>query len=128
LRQFIRFGVVGVIQNGLNIGVYAACVAAGVPFLVAFVVAAAVSLVMAFLLNRRWTFAVSSDRSAERAIRFVAIWIAIVLLALPLLAVLVDVAGVPKVPAQVIVVAIGAPVSFLAQRRWTFAASTPRLR
>lgn len=120
LRQFIRFSIVGVIQNGLNIGVFAVAVAGGMPFLVASVLAALLALIASFTLNRRWTFPGRTDQTTRRAIRFVTIWITIVLLALPFLAILVDVAHLPKVLAQTLVIIVGAPASYAAQRRWTF--------
>lgn len=120
LGQFLRFCVVGVIQNGLNIGAFAVAVAVGVPFLLASVLAAVVALAVSFSLNRSWTFAVARDRTTRRAIRFITVWVAIVLLALPVLALLVDVAHLPKVLAQAVVIIVGAPASYVAQRRWTF--------
>jgi putative flippase GtrA len=127
LRQFIRFAIVGVIQNGVNIGVFALAVASRVPFLAASVIAAVVALAVSFSLNRLWTFPGTADQTAARMIRFVTVWVIIVLLALPILAVLVDGAHLPKVLAQAIVVIIGAPASFAAQRRWTFAnTATPQ--
>ena len=42
------------------------------------------------------------------------------MLALPVLALLVQVAHLPKVLAQVMIILIGAPVSYLLQRRWSF--------
>ncbi len=124
LRQFIRFSIVGIIQNGLNIAVFAGAVVIGVPFLLASVMAAVMALAVSFSLNRRWTFAAATDQTRERAIRFVGIWITILLAGLPVLALLVEVADLPKVLAQATVVMIGAPVSYSAQRRWTFSAGT----
>lgn len=120
LSEFIRYSMVGVIQNGLNIGAFAIAVAGGVPFLVASVLAACVALAVSFSLNRSWTFPGRRDRTTKRAIRFVAIWITFVLLALPILAVLVDVAYLPKVLAQTLVIIVGAPASYAAQRHWAF--------
>jgi putative flippase GtrA len=121
LRQFIRYSIVGVVQNGVNIGVFAIAVAGGVPFLLASVLAAVVALTVSFFLNRRWTFPGRTDQTTARAIRFVSIWITILLMGLLLLAALVDLAHLPKVLAQAIVVVVGAPLSYTAQRRWTFA-------
>jgi putative flippase GtrA len=120
LSEFIRYATVGAVQNGLNLCVFALAVAGGVPYLIASVLAAAIALSVSFALNRRWTFRGRTDQTTGRAIRFVAIWIVIVLLALPVLAVLVDVVHLPQVVAQAIVVLIGAPASYAAQRRWTF--------
>jgi putative flippase GtrA len=128
LHQFIRFSIVGAIQNGLNIAVFAGAVAIGVPFLLASVIAAVMALAVSFSLNRRWTFAGTTDQTRSRAIRFVSIWVTILLAGLPVLALLVEVADLPKVLAQATVVMIGAPVSYAAQRRWTFGAGIEQRR
>jgi putative flippase GtrA len=120
LSEFIRFAVVGTAQNGLNLCVFALAVAGGVPYLFASVLAATAALSVSFALNRRWTFPGRTDQTTSRAIRFVTIWVMVVLLALPVLAVLVDVVHLPRVLAQAIVILIGAPASYAAQRRWTF--------
>jgi putative flippase GtrA len=111
---------VGGAQNGLNLVVFALAVAAGVPYLLASVLAATVALSVSFVLNLRWTFPGGKGRTTSRALRFVTIWITIVVLALPVLAILVSVAHLPRVLAQAIVILIGAPASYAAQRRWTF--------
>lgn len=118
--QFIRFSIVGVIQNGLNVGVFATLVIIGIPLLVASALAASMALAVSFVLNHRWTFPDSSDRIGGRMVRYITIWVSIVLVGLPLLAVLVHVAHIEKVLAQAIIVVIGAPISYASQRRWTF--------
>jgi putative flippase GtrA len=127
LNEFIRFAIVGTAQNGLNLGVFALAVVGGVPYLLASVLGAIVALSVSFALNRRWTFPGRNDQTTARAFRFVTIWVIVVLLALPLLAVLVDVAHLPRVLAQAIVIVIGAPASYAAQRRWTFRQRGPSI-
>jgi putative flippase GtrA len=120
VREFVRFGVVGGVQNGLNLLTFAGGIWAGVPYILASVIAAIVALSFSFVLNHIWTFPNAESRTASRAVRFVIVWAAIVGLALPVLAVLVDVAHLPRVLAQAIVILIGAPLSYAAQRRWAF--------
>ena len=120
LHQFIRFAVVGALQNGVNICTFALAVAAGVPYLAGSVLAAAVALSVSFFLNLRWTFRGSYDRMKGRAFRFITIWVTIVLMGLPILAILVSVAHLSRILAQAIIIAIGAPISYTAQRRWAF--------
>jgi putative flippase GtrA len=120
LLEFIRFAIVGVAQNGLNLAVFALAITGGVPYIFASVLAAVLALSLSFGLNLRWTFPGLAGRTGGRAVRFATVWITIVLLGLPVLAVLVDVAHIPRVLAQTIVIFVGAPVSYFAQRRWTF--------
>jgi putative flippase GtrA len=119
-QQFARFAVVGILQNGLNLSIFAAAITVEVPYLLASLIAAAVALATSFYFNLRWTFQGRTSRTVARAARYVTIWITVVLLGLPALAVMVSVAHLPRIVAQAIVIAVGAPVSYLAQRRWTF--------
>jgi putative flippase GtrA len=125
VRQFMRFAIVGVLQNGVNLCVFALAVALSVPYLAASVLAAAVALSVSFFLNLRWTFPGSTGRMSGRAVRFATVWITIVLIGLPILAVLVSVAHLPRILAQAIVIVVGAPISYTAQRLWTFRHEVP---
>ena len=107
------------IQNGLNIGAFAVAVAVGVPFLLASVLAAVVALAVSFFAQPELDLR-RHEPNHQHAIGFITVWVAIVLLALPVLALLVDVAHLPKVLAQAVVIIVGAPASYVAQRRWTF--------
>jgi putative flippase GtrA len=53
----------------------------------------------------------------------VTVWLVFVVLALPMLAFLVSVVGLPRVLSQAIIIMVGAPASYLLQRRWTFGLS-----
>jgi dolichol-phosphate mannosyltransferase len=120
VRQFVRFAIVGVAQNGTNLAVFALFLALGIPFLLAAAIAAVIALALSFALNRTWTFPGTGDRTTGRAARFAAVWLAFVAVALPTLALLVDVAHLPRVPAQALIIFVGAPLSYLIQRHWTF--------
>lgn len=120
VREFLRYAVVGGAQNGLNLLVFAGAVWAGVAYLLASVIAAVAALSFSFVLNHMWTFPSSGSRVAARAIRFALIWVIVVALTLLVLAILVDVAGLPRVLAQAIAILLAAPLSYGAQRRWAF--------
>jgi putative flippase GtrA len=121
----MRFAIVGVLQNGVNLCVFALALAINVPYLAASVLAAAVALSVSFFLNLRWTFPGSAGRMSGRAVRFATVWITIVLIGLPILAALVSVAHLPRILAQAIVIIVGAPISYTAQRLWTFRHEIP---
>jgi putative flippase GtrA len=120
IREFLRYAVVGGAQNGLNLLVFAGAVWVGVPYLLASVIAAVAALSFSFVLNHMWTFPSAESRVAARAIRFALIWAAVVALTLLVLAILVDVADLPRVLAQAIAILLAAPLSYGAQRRWAF--------
>jgi putative flippase GtrA len=120
--EVVRFGVVGVLQNALNVAVFALATRVGVEYRVAAVVAALAALVASFLLNRGWTFPGSAAPIHHQGARYVLVFATAVALGVVLLTVFVEVAGLAEVPAQVLSILIVAPLSFLVQRTWVFRA------
>jgi putative flippase GtrA len=125
VREFLRYAVVGGAQNGLNLLVFAGAIWVRVPYILASVIAAIAALAFSFVLNHLWTFPSTESHVATRAVRFAVVWVAVVGLTLLVLALLVDVAHLPRVLAQAIAILLGAPLSYAAQRRWTFGYGTP---
>jgi putative flippase GtrA len=122
LREAVRFGTVGVLQNGLNVGVFALATAAGVPYRPAAVLAGALALVASFLANRHWTFVSRSAPIHRQGVRYVLVFAAAVALGIVLLTFFVEVAGLPEVAAQAVAILVVAPLSFVVQRTWVFRA------
>ena len=54
-----------------------------------------------------------------------AVWLGFLAVALPTLVLLVKVAHIPRLAAQALIICVGAPLSYLIQRRWTFGSSEP---
>jgi putative flippase GtrA len=122
-HQFVRFAAVGASGYVLNLGVFALAVdGLDVHYRVAAVLGFLVAVTSNFLLNRHWTFAGHGGRGSHQAIRFLVVSVAAFLLGLLLLTVLVDVAGLPSVLAQAISIVAATPLSFVANRLWTFRA------
>jgi putative flippase GtrA len=116
----VRFGLVGVCQNALNLGVFVIALYV-VPYLVAAVLAALAALVVSFALNRYWTFGrTGSDRLAGHAARYALVFASSIGCGIAILSALVELAGLTPVQAQVAAVLIVAPLSFITQRAWVF--------
>jgi putative flippase GtrA len=120
--EAVRFGVVGVLQNGLNLAVFALATALGVPYRGAAVVAAIVALLASFLLNRGWTFPGRGARIHHQGARYALVFASAVALGVLVLTFFVEVAGLPEVAAQAAAILVVAPLSFLVQRAWVFKA------
>jgi putative flippase GtrA len=119
IGEAVRFGVVGLLQNGLNLAVFAVTTALGVQYRIAAVLAALVALVVSFVLNRRWTFTGQTIPAGRQGVRYGLVFAAAVALGVGLLTLFVE-AGVPEVAAQAAAIVVVAPLSFLVQRRWVF--------
>jgi putative flippase GtrA len=121
--QLIRFGLVGGVGFVINVAVYALCVhALGMDYHLAAVMAWLVAVINNFLLNRRWTFDARAGRTHFQAIRFLAISLVALGFSLLLLMLLVENAGMAKIPAQALAVAASMPLNFLGNKLWSFRA------
>jgi putative flippase GtrA len=127
--QLVRFGLVGGTGFVVNVAVYAACVhVAGIDYRVAFVLAWLVAVSNNFLLNRHWTFDAAAGSVRFQAVRFFAVSLVAAAFGFLLLTLLVESAGMAKVPAEALAVAASTPLNFLGNKLWSFraAAREPR--
>jgi putative flippase GtrA len=119
--QLVRFGVVGVIGFIVNLGVYALFVhPVGVDYRVASVVAWLVAVLNNFVLNRRWTFDARDGLARFQALRFLIVSLVAEGFSLLLLTLFVQDAGIDKVAAQAMAVALSMPLNFLGNKLWSF--------
>lgn len=121
--QLIRFGAVGASGYVVNLAVFAICVhAIGIDYKVSAVIAWIVSVLNNFWLNRHWTFSAREAHPFLQAVRFFAVSLAVFGFSYLVLVLLVDDAGMTKVPAQAIAIAAGTPLNFVGQKLWSFKA------
>jgi putative flippase GtrA len=121
--QLVRFGLVGGVGFIVNLAVYALCVhALSIDYRFAAVVAWLVAVINNFVLNRHWTFDARDGRARFQAIRFVVVSLVAFGFSLLLLTLLVESAGIAKVPAQALAVAGATPLNFLGNKLWSFRA------
>jgi putative flippase GtrA len=121
VRETLRFGAVGLAHNGVNLATYTCGLWIGFAYPAAAAMATCVALGFSFVANRHWTFAhARNGRARHQAARYVAVFAAAGTLTLGLLTLLVELADVPAVAAQAIAIMLAAPVSYVAQRSFTF--------
>jgi dolichol-phosphate mannosyltransferase len=119
--QLVRFGLVGGVGFVVNLAVYALCVhSLGIDYHFAAVIAWLVAVVNNFVLNRHWTFDARDGAAHFQAMRFLAVSLVAFAVSLLLLTVLVEGAGLSKVPAQALAVAASTPLNFLGNKLWSF--------
>jgi putative flippase GtrA len=119
--QLIRFGLVGGVGFIVNVGVYALMVhGASVDYRAANVVAWLVAVMNNFVLNRHWTFDARDGAAHFQAARFLIVSLVAEVVSLLLLTLFVESAGIDKVAAQAMAVAVSMPLNFLGNKLWTF--------
>lgn len=119
--QLVRFAFVGGVGFLVNLVVYTLAVhSVGLDFRVASVVAWLVAVLNNFVLNRHWTFDARAGRAHAQAVRFFLVSLLAEAFSLALLTLLVESAGLAKVPAQALAVAASMPLNFLGNKLWSF--------
>jgi putative flippase GtrA len=119
--QLLRFGVVGGSGYVVNVGLYALLVhAASLDYRLAAVAGFVAALINNFWWNRHWTFDAGEGHAGFQATRFLIVSLVAFAVQFGLLQLLVDSAGVAKVPAQAISIALAMPLNFLGNKLWSF--------
>ncbi|HEY7933028.1 MAG TPA: GtrA family protein [Solirubrobacteraceae bacterium] len=122
--QLVRFGMVGGTGFVINVGVYALCVhVAAIDYRYSFVLAWLVAVTNNFVLNRHWTFDARAGSVRFQAIRFFVVSVVAALFSFLLLTLLVEAAGLAKVPAEALAVAASTPLNFVGNKLWSFKAA-----
>lgn len=122
--QFLRFCLVGTVNTGLGLAVYAAAVAAGVWYLAAAAGAFAVGTVSGYLLNSGWTFGAGPQTVGGFA-RYGLVQAGALGINIVALYALVHVLGVARIGGQALTVPMVSLVAFAGNRHWTFRSSRP---
>jgi putative flippase GtrA len=126
--QLVQFGVVGAIGFVVNILVYALFVhGVGIDYHVAAAVAWLVAVLNNFMLNRHWTFNAGDGRAHHQAARFLIVSLFAFGFSQLLLTVFVELAALPKVPAQALAVVAAMPLNFIGNKLWSFRAGGEQL-
>ena len=119
--QLIRFGAVGASGYVVNLVVFTLAVhGAGFGYGVAATMAFVVALANNFVWNRAWTFKAGDGHAGFQAARFVVVSLVAFGFSLLVLFMLVELAGVAKVPAQAVAIVAATPLNFLGNKLWSF--------
>jgi dolichol-phosphate mannosyltransferase len=125
LTRPLRFLAVGASGVAVNLAVFAALHAAGADALPAATGAFAVAVANNFWWNRTWTFSARSTGTCHRqVVRFLAVSAGAFLLTACVLS-LASSAGAAPLAAEALSIAATTPLSFAANRAWTFAPPFP---
>lgn len=120
VNQFVKFGLVGVVNTALHYVVFLLLFRAmGVPMLLASGLGYTVGLLNSYVMNRAWTFRVVGPRRTAEFVRFVVVNLVAMganLVALHLL----TVAGLIPEVAQVLAIGGSLVVNFVGNRIWVF--------
>ena len=118
--QLAKFCAVGVVGYAVNLGVYALLLNWGnLYYLVAAIGSFAVAVTNNYLLNRYWTFHHQRGHFAYQGARFLAVSLVSLGANLLILHLLIS-AGLGKIVAQALAIALVTPLNFVGNKLWSF--------
>jgi putative flippase GtrA len=118
--QLARFYVVGGASYVTNLATYALFLWLGLPYLASAAASFLLGFAFNFTANRTWTFSAAEDRASGQLWRFSVVAAVILGLDLILLRVAVEALGFDRFFAQAGAILLLAPLSYFANRLWTF--------
>jgi dolichol-phosphate mannosyltransferase len=119
--QLGKFLLVGLSGYVLNLAIFTFSLKVlSVHHIAAATIAFGVAVMNNFWWNRHWTFAARDGHAGFQAARFFTVSVIAFLIQVGILEVLVASAGLPKVLAQAISLALATPVNFLGNKMWSF--------
>ena len=120
VKQFIKFGIVGVSNTFISLAIFYILVWFGVHYILANGVAFVLSVLNAYYWNRKYVFNKMEGSVPRQLVKIYFSYGFTFLLSSILLFLMVDVIGIPVVVAPLINVCITTPVNFVLNRFWTF--------
>ncbi|MDR0272083.1 MAG: GtrA family protein [Clostridiales bacterium] len=118
--QFIKFGIVGLSNTAVNFAVYYVLLLLGVYYVIATILAFAVSVINAFFWSSKFVFK-SKEKNLPKKLAKVYISYGITfLLSMGTLILMVDVLQISEYIAPLINLCITVPLNFLLNRFWAF--------
>jgi putative flippase GtrA len=119
--QLGKFLLVGLSGYVVNLAVFTFSLEVlSVHHIAAATIAFAVAVMNNFWWNRHWTFAAGQGHAGFQAARFFAVSVCAFLIQVALLELLISSAGMPKVLAQAVSLALATPVNFVGNKMWSF--------
>lgn len=120
IMQFFKFGIVGVMNTVSSWIIYYALVFVNINYLIATTIAYFISSIIGYCLNKVWVFKKKEDKKINSVIKYYIVYISSYFLNILCMYIFVDVLGVSKLIAPVLVLFITVPYNFLFSRLWVF--------
>lgn len=118
--QFIKFGIVGVSNTGINLGIYYLLIYMNVNHIIANTVGFIVSVFNAYYWNNKYVFKKTSKGHIKPFMKTFMAYGMTFLISTGLLYLLVDCMGFSKVIAPLMVLIVTIPINFLFNKFWAF--------
>ncbi|MGZ0039300.1 GtrA family protein [Paenibacillus ottowii] len=122
LLPMIRFGIVGLVNTGVDYIIFMLLAWAGVPVVVAQIISYSCSTANSYILNSRWTFSKQQANNTNKGqlLKFIVINLIVLGITSLLLQVLHTETELPLALSKLIATAAGMIINYIGSRYWVF--------
>ena len=121
IKQFLKFGIVGVINTVSSWIIYYSLIAININYLIATTVGYILSSILGYMLNNLWVFKYKSKKKMDGSIlRYYAVYISSYLINLGCMYLLVDIMNISDKIAPILVLCVTVPYNFVFSKLWIF--------
>ena len=120
IKQFVKFGLVGLSNTIINLAVYYGLLYLGVHYLIANTVGFIVSVLNAYYWNRKYVFKKSENKISKSLIKTYVSYGSTFLLGTGLMFVMVHCFRISETVAPIIILLVTIPLNFLLNKFWAF--------
>ena len=118
--QFVKFGMVGVTNTVVGLGIYYTVVFIGIHYILANLMAFVLSVLNSFLWNRKFVFKTAAKQTMRQISRVYCAYGTTGLLDTGMLFIMVDFIGISELVAPLINLVWTIPLNFILNKYWVF--------
>lgn len=126
LVPLIQFGLIGVLNTGIDVSVFLLLTAGGVPILAAQCIGYSLGIVNSYLMNRRWTFRGKGNRNEGEVMRFVLVNLLALALSSVFLVVLHEQTNLNLLLCKLIATIASIAINYGGSQLWVFGSLTQK--
>ena len=120
IKQFFKFGIIGVSNTLVHLGVYYILVHLGVHYILSNIAAFMISVLNAYFWNRKFVFKQPTKSGKLRIVKVYITYGTTFLLSTGLLYLQVDILGISELIAPILNICVTVPLNFLLNKFWAF--------
>jgi len=120
LKQFMKFGIVGVINTLVYFGVYYGLLFLGVSHIISNIVAYFIGSINGYLWSRGWVFKEAKASVKSSVLKYYVVYGSSLLLSTGVIYLLVDIIGISDKIAPLLTMCVTIPYNFFFQKIWAF--------
>lgn len=120
IKQFLKFGIVGVSNTLISLGIYYLLVYLGIHYIIANIAGFIVSVINAYFWNSKYVFPKGSQDRVRSFIKCFTAYGFTFLLGTLLLYIMVDIIGISDKIAPIINLCVTVPINFVLNKLWAF--------